>query len=115
MLEILNKFKRLEITKSKLQEFFQRDLADIHDEEPVYINNMDAVLILEKYQRGEIEVNDILDWVNVVWFTDLYEYDYKYHYSLGSVLNELEELDEEGRNLTKEKVKHFIWSLKNNT
>lgn len=75
---------------------------------------MDAVNILELYKKGNIGIYDVVDWTNVVWFTDVYEYGDNCHDSLAGVLNYLEELDEEGSDLILEKVDYFIEALREN-
>ena len=52
--------------------------------------------------------------MNVIWFTDLYEYDNKDSDSIISVMSYLEELDEEGVDYTCEQIEMMIECLSKN-
>jgi len=114
MIEILNDFKSLKITKAQLQSKIGENLHQVKIEKPVIVNDKDVILVLEKCKKNEVTVNDLVDWVNVVWFTELFEYAEKYQDSIASVMSELEELDEEGNELTDEKIGVYIDALNSN-
>ena len=72
------------------------------------------MLLLESFQKGDISKQQLLDWVNTVWFSGLFEYCDENCDSIASVMNELEEIDEEGKELTFEKINKYIHALENN-
>ena len=116
MIDVLQAFKRAELTKDQLQTYFDVHLFDVPSEKPVYIRNRDLIFILELYQNRHVDLELLVDWVNVTWFTELYEYHNDEHYSLGSVITFLEQLDEdeyEGA-LTSENLSTIINALSNN-
>lgn len=114
MIETLNEFKSFKITKSQLQSKIGENLYRVKIEQPIIVNHTDVIYILERYKSNEISVRDLVDWVNVVWFTDLFDYAERYQDSIASVMTELEELDEEGQELTSEKIDMYIDALQNN-
>ena len=116
MTDMLKAFKRAEITKDQLQNYFDVHLFDVSSDKPVYIRNSDLILILDLYRDKNIDLHMLIDWINVTWFTELYECHDDDHYSLGSVSTFLEQLDEdeyEGA-LTPENLERIITALSNN-
>ena len=116
MTDILQAFKKAEITKSQLQSYFTQHLFDVPSDKPIYIRNVDLILILKLYQKKAIDLELLIDWVNVTWFTELFECHDDDHYSLGSVSTFLEHLDEDeyAGALTEENLKTIISALSNN-
>jgi hypothetical protein len=110
--ECLEKFRDLTITKQELYEFIARQ-QDTKCK-PINITNLHLINLLMEYKNGRINERYILDWVNTVWFTDWFEYDDYYCDSIASVMNKLEEIDEEGNELSKEKVNKYISCLEGN-
>jgi len=113
-MEELDDFKSLKITKAQLQDKIGENLHRVEIEKPLIVNNVDVIFVLEKCKNNEISVSDLVDWVNVVWFTDLFDYAEKYQDSIASVMSELEESDEEGNELTDEKIRIYIEALNHN-
>jgi hypothetical protein len=76
---------------------------------------VDVVNAIHKYQNGEISMDILLDWVNTLWFTDVFDYDEKYSDSIASVMDLLEELDEDGVFYTDDEYDRMIIALESNT
>ncbi|MDQ2087475.1 hypothetical protein RBH29_13670 [Herbivorax sp. ANBcel31] len=68
----------------------------------------------KSFQKGNISKQNLLDWVNTVWFSGLFEYCDENCDCIASVMNELEEIDEDGREITYDKIKKYIYALENN-
>jgi hypothetical protein len=107
-------FKNLQISKKELIDKLGGDLHVVKLEKPVTICNTDVIDVLKAIRNDRITLNQLLDWVNTVWFTDLYEYDDEYSDSIASVLDKLEDLDEDDRKLTESDIKKYIDALSNN-
>jgi hypothetical protein len=69
---------------------------------------------LTAYKNRKIKIENLVDWVNTIWFTDLYSYDDSQADSIASVIDKLEELDEDGREITKCDIDKYICTLSNN-
>ncbi len=113
-MKILVDFKLLKKNKEDLQRELGEDLFNIELEKPCMVYKNDLIAILEKYINGEINQKALLNWVNVIWFTDLYEYYNKDENSIISVMSHLEELDEEGIDYTCEQMRKMIDCLSKN-
>lgn len=105
-------FRDLQITKDDLLKTIPRQPKPGY--QPVAISNIDLIKLLDEYKRGIRDEQFILNWVNTIWFTDWYTYENKYSDSIASVMNELEEIDEEGKGLTIQKVERYISALEKN-
>lgn len=104
----------LKILKNQLLELLPKRLNKLKIDKPVQICSIHLIAVLEKYQTGTISEKTVLDWVNTVWFSGLYEYCDEQCDSIASVTNELEEIDEDGKQLTTEKADKYIHALRNN-
>ncbi len=113
--EYLLMFKKLELSKSQLVEKLGGDFITICVENPEKIYTTDVINLLSSYRENKITLNQLIDWVNTIWFTELFEYDDNQCDSIASVLNKLEELDEEGNCLTESDIDLYIDALSKNT
>lgn len=114
MREILSKFKAMTVDTEQLKNVLGEDLYNVPNIKPERVSAQDVIMIMEKYISDNISLNQVLDWVNIVWFTDLYTYNPAEEDSIASVMTLLETLDEEGVEFTKEDFIEMIDSLKNN-
>jgi len=110
----LKKFKELELNKKDLTDIIKKDLKSLTIDIPIIVENVDVIRLLEAYLSKQISLQDVVDWVNVIWFTELYEYSDSQCDSIASVLNELEEADEDIEKLSKNKIEKYLYALKNN-
>ncbi len=109
--EHLLKFRDLKISRSELFKVIQSGLSV---DEPILISNIHLIKLLESYKSNIIDDSYLLDWVNTVWFSDWFYYSDEECDCIACILNELEEIDEEGHELNTEKVEKYIFALENN-
>jgi len=110
----LEMFKNLQISKKELSSKFGDNLLAAKSEYPVSVYNTDVINVLTAFRSDKITLNQLLDWVNTVWFTELFDYDDEYSNSIASVLDKLEDLDEGDRVLTKSDIDKYIDALLKN-
>ena len=72
--EVLNSYKRLEITKSQINEALGDNFQLAADSEPVSVDSQDLIFVLQAVKKGNLSVPDLVDWVNIIWFSELYDY-----------------------------------------
>lgn len=111
----LEQFRDLRLSKEGLLSLLPKDHELINLVMPIKVCTCHVIQLLLKYQEQSVTEQTILDWVNTIWFSGWFEYCDEQADSIASVMNELEEIDEDGKNLTHEKVELFIKALKNNT
>ncbi len=110
---VLMAFLDFKSTKKDLIATYGEDLYTV-EVEPVSVSASHVIIAIDKFSRNDIDIATLLDWVNVVWFTDLYEYLDNESDSISSVLSVLETLDEEGVALTENDLTNMKKSLLKN-
>lgn len=114
MKEALLKFKELEINKSQLKKEIGEDLYNIDCPNPVLVNIQDLSKVIQSYIDENISLQQLVDWVNVVWFTELFELLEKESDSIMSVLEVLETLDEDNTSVSTQDFSEMLKALSNN-
>ena len=114
MVNILTKFKKCEITVSDLKHQFGDDLHNAHVNYPEIICTLDVICAIKKFLNNIISRQYLVDWVNVIWFTELFVYNEIEENSIASVMSLLETLDEKEVNFIVDDYLQMIDDLKNN-
>ena len=111
---IVEKFRKMEIGKADLQAFFGNDLHNAECSKPQRIERFDVANVIQAVLDGSKSILDVVEWVNVVWFTDLFTFPDDEADSIVSVLEVLETLDEEGVIATTEELQGMMSALNEN-
>ena len=114
MKETLLKFKKLEIDKATLKKEIGDDLYNVDCSKPIIVNKEDVSKVIQKYLEKKISLEKLVDWVNVIWFTDLFELLETESDSIMSVLEVLETLDEDEAIVSAEEFSKMLVALSNN-
>lgn len=114
--EKLKEFRDLKIDINELSKFGAIDLfnAEIDSGTPEKIEPAHVINLLREFKDGNISKEKLLDWVNTIWFTELFDYDDAYSNSIASVLDKLEDLDEGSRKLSHDEIDKYIDALLKN-
>lgn len=112
----LEDFRDLKIRKWEICDLNKIDLfnASIDNGKAVIIYPENIINLLIEFREGHISKEHLLEWINTVMFTDLFEYYNEFRDSIASIISELEEIDEKGKELTFEKIDNYIYALKEN-
>lgn len=105
----LEQFRDEKISKKELHEKF--NTTNI---KPIMVDKTHLINILKLYEIGKINQNELVEWVNIIWFSDFYEYKPNESSSIASVMSKLEELDENKSVLSSEQVNYYIEILNRN-
>ena len=79
------------------------------------IKRSDVVNAIQLYKNGAISKDALVEWVNVVWFTELYVFDDEDADSIVSVLDVLETMDEDDVIISENELSEMITVLTSNT
>lgn len=82
--------------EGRLEKGFGENLLGAVTGHPVTVTAHDAAVAIHKDLAGDVSLDTLTDWVNTIWFTDLYAYDDAESDCIGSVMAVLETLDEDG-------------------
>ncbi|KKG08750.1 hypothetical protein [Methanosarcina sp. 2.H.A.1B.4] len=113
-LEKITNFRDLIISNKELFESVPFNPPKEYWNNRVVVCSEHLIHLLEEYKAGKISKRDVLDWVNTIWFSEWYYYCEEYSDSIASVMDELEEIDEEGKELATEKAELYLYALRNN-
>ena len=91
---ILRKYKRFAISLKQLKSVLGEDLYNVADVTPEKVSAADIVYAMKQYFTKTVSLSELAAWVNVIWFTELYECDSKEENAIASVMALLEILDE---------------------
>lgn len=110
---ILNKYKHFDVSLRELKSVLGEDLHNVADVTPEKVCVADVVYAIQQYLLKGVSLSEFVEWVNVVWFTELYEYASKEESTIASVMALLETLDE-GVEFTAEEYTQMIECLETN-
>jgi len=111
----LSLYRELKITKTELQQAIGEDLHNVERKKAYRIKRSDVVNAIQLLQNGTISKDTLVEWVNVVWFTELFVFDDEDADSIVSVLEVLETMDEDGVVVLEDEFSKMIASLNSNT
>lgn len=111
----LSLYRELKISKSELQQAIGEDLHNVECQKAYRIKRSDVVNAIQLLGNGTISKDALVEWVNVVWFTELYVFDDEDADSIVSVLEVLETMDEEGVVISENELLEMITALTSNT
>ena len=94
MNNILSRYKHFDMNLQELKDILGDDLHNVSDISPQKLNANDVIYAIQQYLANSVSLIDLLNWVNTIWFTDLYEYNTKEENTIASVMSLLETLDE---------------------
>ena len=115
MNKTLSDFAKLNIRAEALRNALGKDLYHINHVVPEIIFAKDVKNAIEKYLSGSVSKEDLTEWVNIVWFTELFQYSETEEDSIASVITALETLDEDNVEFTIVDFDKMIKALENNT
>lgn len=98
-----------------MQQAIGEDLHNVKCQKAYRIKRSDVVNAIQLLGKGTISKAALVEWVNVVWFTELYVLDDEDADSIVSVLKVLETMDEEGVVILKNELSEMITALTSNT
>ena len=111
---LLKSYLNMEIGRDTLKKTFGENLLGAVIDHPVTVTAHDVAVAISKYLTGDVSQDTLVDWVNTIWFTDLYEYDDTESDCIGSVMAVLETLDEEGVIITQKEWQEMLMCLRTN-
>ena len=111
----LSLYCELKISKSELQQAIGEDLHNVECKKAYCIKRSDVVNAIQLYKNGAISKDTLVEWVNVVWFTELFVFDDEDADSIVSVLEVLETMDEDDVIISENELSEMITALNSNT
>lgn len=114
MKKALADFRDLKLTKEELRHEIGNDLHNIDCPQPLTIRLSHIIFVLRSFVEKRISVGQLVDWVNVVWFTELFQFHDAETDSIISVLEVLETWDEEDAAISLDTCEKMVVALSEN-
>lgn len=111
---ILNEYRQMRITRAQLHEQLGDDLHNVEVGRPVCVKASDVRDGIGKVLSGEKTLEELVGWVNAVWFTELFGFPDAETDSIVSVLEVLETLDEDDVHISGKELKVMQRALDEN-
>jgi hypothetical protein len=116
--EILDKFAQyrdLKISKDEL--INTKEFTNFGDNE-VLLTRDHVINVLEAFIKGKISEKKVIEWVNVVWWSDWFKCDDKDRDCIANIMGRLDTLDDipylRKNHLNTAEAQHYIIALKKN-
>jgi hypothetical protein len=110
--ELLEKVRDLKLNKDDMPPLTYEDENDLL-EEPIVIERSHLGNLLKRFKQERIAQEDIFDWIHFVWFSDYFSCTDEDADCITSVIQTLEELEEEG-GIRPENAERCLYALDRN-
>lgn len=108
----LEQFRDLQINKDQLFDLVPRNVQLIR---PVLFDRFHIIHALRCLQNYHLTQQEFIDWVNVLWLKDTwFSFTENEGECIASIMNELEEFEDQETELAEEDIKKYIFALTNN-
>jgi len=81
--------------------------------DPIIIKRQHVIAVLKRFKQERLSQEDLFDWIHFVWFSDFFTSIDEDAECISSVIQVLEELEEEG-NIMIEDIEPCLYALENN-
>lgn len=115
MKKALADFRDLKLTKDELKKKIGDDLHNVACPNPLTIRSGHVINAIRAFTEKRIPVERLVDWVNTIWFTDLFQFQETETDSIVSVLEILETWDEEATVISLEECEKMVAALSENS
>ena len=112
--DCFEQYKNLLITKSQLTKECGENLHGCLIDKTIKVCKEDVIAVLERYLTRNLEKQAMIDWVNIIWFNDAYEFEDSETDSIVSVLSVVETMDEEDSNVSDSDISNMVACLRQN-
>lgn len=115
-IDLIQKLLNCEVTWREAVSVEHEDsyLVKSDKEHIFHIDTETVIKAIESCLNGRFLYEDLIDWANVVRFSDIFDFDGRQQESIISVLDRIEESDENGKTLSRDDLLLMVEKLKNN-
>jgi len=112
--DILIGFKELKFDRVRLANHFGINPVYAKTDFPVFINGSDVIRLIEFYTAGKINYNAVIDWCDVVRFSDMFDYPDEENEQeiIATVIDEIQDTEESCKMLPDFEITKWLRLLK---
>ena len=108
--DILLDFLSLKHNKNSLIKFYGKNPIYVKPKLSVTIKNEDVIRLIEFYVAGKIHFTDVIDWCDIVRFSDLFDYpdDLKSQEAIATVIDEIQDTEDTNKTISDVQIKRWL-------
>jgi hypothetical protein len=110
--QMLEQVRDLKLKKDDLPVLSYDEETDLL-ENPLSLTRQHVINILKRFKQERLGLSDLFDWIHFIWFSDLFSCKKEDADSIASVVQFLEDLEEEGDIISSE-IDYCLNALENN-
>ena len=112
---ILEQFKDFQINKKTLTEHLGTSPVRAKTSTPIYIDKCDVKRLLEQYQTKQLRLEEVLEWCDVIRFSELFEYPDEENEQevIATVIDEIQDIEGIDNTIPTKDVSRWLGMLKN--
>ncbi len=109
----LDQFKNFQINREDLTKKLGKCPIYAKSENPVYVNVEDIKRLLKYYISGELKFEDVIQWCDVIRYSELFEYpdEEKEQEIIATVIDEIQDAEDYGKRLLEDNILRWLSML----
>ncbi len=110
-IKYLEMFRDLKINKKELHQNIKNKLSVLRMKNIVEVSRENILRLLNLLDLGRVSIDDLMDWVDAIWYIEAFKYRESEAHCISSILSELEEADIDSSKLSSENREKYLVAL----
>lgn len=110
-IKYLEMFRDLKINKKELSLNLKGKLSILRMKNIIEVSRENILRLLNLLDLGRVSVDDLMDWVDAIWYIEAFKYKENEAHCISSILSELEESDIDSSKLSSENIQKYLVAL----
>ena len=77
----------------------------------IEVSRENILRLLNLLDLGRVSIDDLMDWVDAIWYIEAFKYKESEAHCISSILSELEEADIDSTKLSSENIQKYLVAL----
>lgn len=113
-IKYLEMFRDLKINKAELYQNLKGGLSIFKRKNLIEVKRENILRLLNFLDLGKISVEEFMDWVDTVWYVEVFKYKETEAHCIASIMSELEETDIDINKLSSKNIERYLDALIDN-
>ena len=110
-IKYLEMFRDLKINKKELSLNLKGKLSVLKMRNIIEVSRENILRLLNLLDLGRVSIDDLMDWVDAIWYIEAFKYKDSEAHCISSILSELEEADIDSSKLSSENIQKYLVAL----
>lgn len=113
-IKYLEMFRDLRINKMKLFQHLKGNFSALKTKNLIEVSRENILRLLEYLNLGKISVEELQEWIDAVWYMEVFKYKESEAHCISSIISELEEVDIDINKISTENIHKYLDALIDN-